>query len=281
MKNGLSKIILFIIILLLVLLCGVGYCYLKTDIFKTPDELFKKYLSKNVNQIVSSNSDVLSNVVKRMSEEEFEDNLKIKVNLEKIIGEENLDSFDEEELEQIKDGYSIDFVLKSDPNNSKSELNTSIKYGEYESTLKSYISQEQLGLQLDEINNKYLVVKNEKLKDLFKKFGVDEKTLEEIPDKIISDIDYDESAEKVKNLEEKYTKRLLEQISEDKYKIEKKVSVNYNNQNYIANKYTLSLTDKEASNIVLTTIKELVDDPDFLSLVPEDESDEFKNHKRI
>ena len=29
MKNGLSKIILFIIILLLVLLCGVGYCYLK------------------------------------------------------------------------------------------------------------------------------------------------------------------------------------------------------------------------------------------------------------
>ena len=232
---------------------------------------------KNINQVTETNFEPLGSAFNKMSTEQFEDDLNIKVNLEKLYGEDALEYLDEDELENIKDGYSINFALKSDPQNSKAELNTTMKYLEKKSELKTLVTEDEFGIQLDELNEKYLIVKNEKLKELFKKFGVSEELLEDIPDKIITDVNYVEKAEQVKALEEKYINRFFAQISEDKYKIEKKVSINYNGQDYIGNKYTLSLTDREASQILLTTVKELLDDPELLNLVSEDEKENFED----
>ena len=259
-----------------ILLGCTGYCYFKTDLFKTPDVLYKKYMAKSFNQIMNANYEPLGSALNRINNETFEDDLKIKINPEKLYDEDSLEYLSEEELEELKEGYIVDFILKSDPQNSKSELHVSMKSGEYESTLKTIISQEQIGMQLDELNENFLVIKNENLKNLFKKFGLSEKAIEEIPDKIIYDIDYNEKAEKINTLNEKYINRFFEQISEDKYKIEKKISIDYNGQSYTGNKYTLSITDKELSQILLTTIKELIEDPEFLNIIPEKDKEDFE-----
>ena len=273
MKNGLSKIIIFILILLAILLCVIGYCYFKTDLFKTPDVLFKKYLSKNVTQVLETNYEPLGSAIKRMNNETFEDDLKIKIDASKMSGEDLNESTGEDE---DNESYTLNFTLKSDPQTKKASLDSNIQVGEYESTINSLITTDEFAVQIDELNEKYFVIQNKNLKELFKKFGLTDDKLKDVPDKIITDVNYEEQSAKVKTLEEKYINKFFEQISEDKYSIEKKVNVEFNGANYTANKYTLTLTNKEASRIVLTICKELIEDPEFIDLIPENDKSEFE-----
>ena len=128
MKNGLSKIIIFILILLAILLCVIGYCYFKTDLFKTPDVLFKKYLSKNVTQVLETNYEPLGSAIKRMNNETFEDDLKIKIDASKMSGEDLNESTGEDE---DNESYTLNFTLKSDPQTKKASLDSNIQVGEY------------------------------------------------------------------------------------------------------------------------------------------------------
>ena len=273
MKNGLSKIIIFILILLAILLCVIGYCYFKTDLFKTPDVLFKKYLSKNVTQVLETNYEPLGSAIKRMNNETFEDDLKIKIDASKMSGEDLNESTGEDE---DNESYTLNFTLKSDPQTKKASLDSNIQVGEYESTINSLVTTDEFAVQIDELNEKYFVIQNKNLKELFKKFGLTDDKLKDVPDKIITDVNYEEQSAKVKTLEEKYINKFFEQISEDKYSIEKKVNVEFNGANYTANKYTLTLTNKEASRIVLTICKELIEDPEFIDLIPENDKSEFE-----
>ena len=273
MKNGLSKIIIFILILLAILLCVIGYCYFKTDLFKTPDVLFKKYLSKNVTQVLETNYEPLGSAIKRMNNETFEDDLKIKIDASKMSGEDLNESTEEDE---DNESYTLNFTLKSDPQTKKASLDSNIQVGEYESTINSLVTTDEFAVQIDELNEKYFVIQNKNLKELFKKFGLTDDKLKDVPDKIITDVNYEEQSAKVKTLEEKYINKFFEQISEDKYSIEKKVNVEFNGANYTANKYTLTLTNKEASRIVLTICKELIEDPEFIDLIPENDKSEFE-----
>ena len=273
MKKGLSKIIIFIIILLAILLCVIGYCYFKTDLFKTPDVLFKKYLSKNVTQVLETNYEPLENAIKRMNNEAFEDNLKIKIDASKMSGEDLNESTEEDE---DNESYTLNFTLKSDPQTKKASLDSNIQVGEYESTINSLITTDEFAVQIDELNEKYFVIQNKDLKELFKKFGLTDEQLKDVPDKIITDVNYEEQSAKIKTLEEKYINKFFEQIGEDKYSIEKKVNVEFNGSNYTANKYTLTLINKEASRIVLAICKELIEDPEFIGLIPENDKAEFE-----
>ncbi len=260
----------------MIFLCGVGYCYFKTDLFKTPDVLFKKYLSKNVTQIMNSNYEPWGSAIEKMSKEAFEDDLKIEVDMKKLYGDEDLELLDEEELEGLENNYLIDFKVKSDIQKQQAELNAEFQMGEYASKLNTLVTTEEMALQLDELNEKYFVIQNKELKKLFEKFGLSDDELDELPDKIITDINYDEQIEKIKSLEEKYTNKIFDLIPEEKYSIEKKVNIEYNGENYTANKYALTLTDKEVANIFLTVFKELIDDQEFLSLISEEEKEEFE-----
>lgn len=66
MKQGKAKkIILIIIILLLIILGGYAYAYLATDIFKTPEELFTKYLANNVEQLKDFNLKPFDETIKK------------------------------------------------------------------------------------------------------------------------------------------------------------------------------------------------------------------------
>ena len=55
--NGkkIKTIVAIILVLFVIIGCALAYAYVQTDIFKTPEQLFKKYLAKNVEELKTTN----------------------------------------------------------------------------------------------------------------------------------------------------------------------------------------------------------------------------------
>ena len=76
-KEKAKKIILVVIIILLILLGGMVYAYFATDIFKTPKQLFVKYLANNITQLSEFNLEPYNETFKKMEENKTEIDLDI------------------------------------------------------------------------------------------------------------------------------------------------------------------------------------------------------------
>ncbi len=263
MKQGKAKkIILIIIILLLIILGGYAYAYLATDIFKTPEELFTKYLANNVEQLKDFNLKPFDETIKKMVTDPAE--LNIDVNCKS----------DEPEVE-----VKLDVNVKSDPVNKKESFAMEIKNnGNHFLAFDSIVTSDAFGIHVKELHDKYITVENRDLKKLAETFGLDEETIDQIPDKIPEGkVLSDEDIETLKNLKEKYCKRILEQIDSSYYSVEKDVTVNVNGTDIKANKYALTMSEKEFLTIILNTLDELIADPDFVGLYENDSQlDEIK-----
>ncbi len=263
MKQGKAKkIILIIIILLLIILGGYAYAYLATDIFKTPEELFTKYLANNVEQLKDFNLKPFDETIKKMVTDPAE--LNIDVNCKS----------DEPEVE-----VKLDVNVKSDPVNKKESFTMEMKNnGNHFLAFDSIVTSDAFGIHVKELHDKYITVENRDLKKLAETFGLDEETIDQIPDKIPEGkVLSDEDIETLKNLKEKYCKRILEQIDSSYYSVEKDVTVNVNGTDIKANKYALTMSEKEFLTIILNTLDELIADPDFVGLYENDSQlDEIK-----
>lgn len=248
MKQGKAKkIILIIIILLLIILGGYAYAYLATDIFKTPEELFTKYLANNVEQLKDFNLKPFDETIKKMVTDPAE--------------------------------LNIDVNCKSDPVNKKESFTMEMKNnGNHFLAFDSIVTSDAFGIHVKELHDKYITVENRDLKKLAETFGLDEETIDQIPDKIPEGkVLSDEDIETLKNLKEKYCKRILEQIDSSYYSVEKDVTVNVNGTDIKANKYALTMSEKEFLTIILNTLDELIADPDFVGLYENDSQlDEIK-----
>lgn len=269
MKKSNTKIILIIVLILLIALGGAAFCVFKTDMFKSPEQLFKKYLANNVTQIEDFNFEPFNKIFERMETESSSTKLNI----------EYKDSYSEETMK-------LAFNVKSDFQNKAGLINIKANMGEYNDDASLYYSNNKLGLQTDLLHEKYLIIENRDLKELAKKFGFTEDQIEEIPDKISDELlnitENEEKIAKINELQTKYINRFFEQITEDKFSVEKKVQTEVNGNSITTNKYSVNLTDKELATMLSTTLKELANDPELLSLNTENSEelekaiDEFK-----
>lgn len=261
MKQGKAKkIILVIIILLLIILGGYAYAYLATDIFKTPEELFTKYLANNVQQLKDFNLKPFDETFKKMVTDTVEFNLDVDYTVDEADANVNVN-------------------LKSDPTNKKESFGMEVKNnGKHYFALDSIITEDAFGLHMKELHDKYITIENRDLKKLAKTFNLDEETINQIPDKIPeTKVLSEEDMETLKNLKDRYCKRLLEQIDTSCYSIEKNVTVNVNESELKANKYALTMSVKEFMTVILNTLNELMEDSDFTGLYEEtSQIDELK-----
>lgn len=256
MKQGKAKaIILIIIILLLIILGGCAYAYLATDIFKTPEELFTKYLANNIEQLKEFNLKPFDETIEKMVTDPAD------INADIVFTSDN-----------PKTKGSANINIKSDPVNKKESFGIEVKNDEdYFFGIDAIITNEAFGLHLKEAHDKYITVENRDLKKLAKTLNLDEEMIEQIPDKIpetkaISD----EDIETLKKLNDKYFKRLSEQIDASYYAVEKDVTVDVNGTEVKANKYTLTMSSKEFCTVILNTLDELFEDPEFTGLYEDD-----------
>lgn len=264
MKKVTKKVISVVVVLLILLVAAGVYAYVGTDLLKSDKQLFYKYMGKNLDTITDMN---LAPYRK----------MDTKDKTYKMSGE-----FSSEALKEIT-GADKEIRLKlevlSDSKNKKASGNYKILLGGKDFLGIDYINNnDKYGIKVDEITDeKYIVVENNNLKELAKRFGIED--VSEIPDKIDTELlenDKKIDEKKLEKIKDKYTKLIDDKISDDKYTKEE-VELNIKDEILKTKKYSLTLTEKELYDIAYEFLNTLKDDTDtiefFLSLIYEDEID--------
>lgn len=263
MKKVTKKVISVVVLLILLVAAGV-YAYVGTDLLKSDKQLFYKYMGKNLDTITDMN---LAPYRK----------MDTKDKTYKMSGE-----FSSEALKEITGAdkeIRLKFEVLSDSKNKKASGNYKILLGGKDFLGIDYINNnDRYGIKVDEITDeKYIVVENNNLKELAKRFGIED--VSEIPDKIDTELlenDKKIDEKKLEKIKDKYTKLIDDKISDDKYTKEE-VELNIKDEMTKTKKYSLTLTEKELYDIAYEFLNTLKDDTDtiefFLSLIYEDEID--------
>lgn len=247
MRKGYGVIVLLLITIIIGLLAGGAYAFFMTDLFKTPDQLFKKYLLSSVLDLTQAEFKPYNEILNKMSEETMK--------MEYVSSDSNGDN-------EIKVGYL------SDPTNQKlkMDLSMTVEGNDYLSA-SAIITESIFGIQMKDIHEKYLALENRDLKAFAENIGVDGETSQNIPNQItFSEKFTEEEKEVLKEILTKYVSKINEAINAENYVAEKQIAVNVNNQSLTADKYSLIIDEKEFSTLILNTVVELLSDKEFLTI---------------
>ena len=254
-KKGLM--IAIIVTIIIIVIAGLGFVYLATDLFKSNEQLFYKYVEKN------------AEIAKIFQSKSMEESSKWKEeNVYTTTGEVSLSS-DEEEVQKALDSIKVTVDAKTDNKNKNAISNIAIKYQNNDFFKVSYVrNQDKYALRSDEIATGYIGIENKDLKKFMQKLGVMDTTT--IPDKLEA-TDWKEiftlTEQESKNIQEIYSKVLSDSIEKEKYTKASKVKANVNGVEYISNKYTLSLTEKELAVLQKNILTALSQDSITLNLI--------------
>lgn len=265
MKNSRRVKPLFIILLLILLILGLAlggvYVYLMTDLFKTPEQLFKKYMISNVIQLTQTNFEPFNEISERSEEEVTQYLLDLGIDIPGILSSES---------EKI----DVDLKLTTDIPNRNEELELVIDKNEKEFFKGSLaLTDETFGIKVPDLYDKYVAVENRDFKKMAKTFNLSEEYINMIPDKIPSEMS-EEDRLKIEALASKYVTKIVEQFGENTYIAEKDIKININSKDIETDRYTLAIESKSLYTVVTTAVKELLDDPEFAALYKDRISDE-------
>ena len=200
-----KKIIIITILIIVVLLGGIAYAYFATDLFKTDKEMFFSYITEEKLE-TEFNSEKLIEYYEKQETTPYESDGKI-----------SIDTTGTEELEGMN-GTTITFEGKTNNSQKAFEQKATLDLAQgYSVPVNIKRDGETFGIQADILGeDKYIAIRNEDLKELVERFGID---TEYIPEKIeFNTFTKDE----LKQLVEKYYQFLHEELTDDMFTREKK-----------------------------------------------------------
>lgn len=258
MRTRQLELIIIVLMMAIILLGGIfAYLYFATDVLKTNNQLFFKYLS----QFVASEEGFLDNNLSAYFQKKrtgkYEDSGKFYMDI-------NIEGEDTEMLTVLND-FNIEYSGKIDNISRKNEQDICINYSkDVNFPIKYKYTNETLGIQTDYISSKYLGIENKNLKEFAKKFGITD--TDTIPDTI--DI-YEQ--EENNNLFT-FTEQEKEQII-NTYKtiIEGKLA-NKEYKKTVENEvtsYSVEITNKEARELIVLCLEKLKTDTIILPKIEE------------
>lgn len=261
--------ILIVIILVVLLIIGITLIllYLNTDMFKSNQTLFGKYLGKN-----SDNIKALENIFNNTSYSEqlktssYNDNIEANINYTQGIGTTNENT--NNSINQLK--VTVDG--QTDNNTGYDYRNLKLlKNDEQVSQVELLHSSNNYGIKFTDLFNQYVASENTNLKDLFKKIGYTDEELQNIPDTItlnediLNELKF--SDDEISSLEEKYVGIVAQNVSKENFSKQSKQTVTINGQNYIANAYVLTLTKEQLNNIYINLLQNIEQDETILGKI--------------
>lgn len=205
-----KKILLLILTLILLIGVGVAYAYFETDAFKTEKQLFFSYMMSD-EMLKCFENEKIEEYMQKQQTVPFSNQGEITL---KAQGQE-LES--DQNIEMLNNS-KISFEGKTNIDKKMAEQEISINFAQaFTVPINLKVSDNALGLQSGFLHSKYIAVRNENLKQLFEKLGLDS---EEIPDKIeFSKNEF--TAEELEKLEETYLTILYENLDESLFAKEK------------------------------------------------------------
>lgn len=263
MRNKSKLVIAISVIVVIVIAIVIGLLlYLKTDIFKSNQELFFRYALQNgeilEDFVIYSQNEVLDNIKKSEHTTDTNFNFQL-VSNDPQIANQTIPARN----------FSMNYSKKADPVNNKASSETTINFLTRELFKLKYIQDGNLyALKSDEVVNKYLAFNNSNLKGLAKKFELED--ISKIPNQI-EKVDFKEllklTDEEKEYLYTKYINVINKNVSKEKYKKQTNVTININDRDIITNAYTLELTKQEWTNLIISILQETLQDNQTLNIL--------------
>lgn len=180
----------------------------------------------------------------------------------------NTDISEAKQLKEILNKSKITYTVSAIPKQSKSYSNIGLTYDGNEITkFEGLAVEENYGLKCTDLYDKYIYVENNNLKTLAKKFGISSTS---IPDKIETVDIYDllyvskDTREKIKDT---YYNVLDEKLEDKMFSAQKNIETTVNGESVKVNAYSLTVTEGELYDILISLFGTLKNDDTTLDLI--------------
>lgn len=251
-------IVIVIILLILLLLGGVfAYLYFATDLFKTNQQLFFKYLSQNsdVANFMPDTNYIQQKQTLSQRPYEFSGDVTFECS--------NVPDSD------IYNQISIAFEGKNDATNQKRKQTTTIKNGEESIFEWNYLKNGNLeALASDEVVNKYVAMESPSLSKVLALFGnniLSSMTTEQVTVDFSAFNTFNEQEKK--ELQQKYLPIFLNEIPAESYQKQKDVVITLGDEKLTTNQYEITLSETELSKVTIALLETLRDDQVLLGKI--------------
>lgn len=256
-RKGKGCLVVILLFLLIIALGVGGVCvYLFTDLFKTPEQLFKKYLILGATEVTKTNIQPYNDLGTRLLSEPTEATIN--------FGMKQLDS---------ETDIKIKYLADLNATIQKIDVDAKVNDEDF-FDFNLYMDAEMIGLKVDDLHDKYFALENAGLQDFAKNFVTDEEVLAQIPDSLFAETNpmTQEEKEKMSALGIKYLTQVTNQIGTENYIVENNITATVNGASVTANKYTVSMKTKDLLKIISTEVNNFLNDPEFLALYKGDEA---------
>ena len=255
MKSKKRLVIAIIIILILVLaIAGAvfAYVYIKTDTFRTDQELFAKYISQNAETLQKfSDSQTIKQYDNLRNVEKFESNTKIKTTY----------SEGGEVSNAINNLYGT-IVMQKDATDDYFYADGQVILDE-QKYLESEIIKDKAayGIRFTDVVKQFVTVKDDnKFNDVASDIGIDSAKLEKIMNGIdgtVKATDAIATEDETETLKNKYMQLVIDAIKQGKFASNKKAVITYNNNTINTKAYSVSLTSEQVENLLVQILNNL------------------------
>lgn len=247
--RGRKKVIIIIITIIILLLLAGGtfaFLFLKTDLFKSPQQMFYKYALQDIDEIkqMITSQDSLD------EQKNYITNGNVKV------------SFEEESL-KLFNNFQITEEGKSDVLNQKSVYNVNLKYGDEDIITTEVLKKDNLyGITSKEVlNGGYIIAEDNNLRELAAELGVENANI--LPNSISDIFNFDINSIDINP----YLNIIYNNISKENFSKEKDMSILYNQANVTVDSYKLNLTQGDINNLKNLLLNQLKEDQNVLNIL--------------
>lgn len=256
MRSNRNIIIVISVVLTLVVMGVVmAYLFLKTDVFKSKQELFEKYFSQNAEAFEKiTDLTTVENLKKLKDENKYEVNTNIKV-IHSEGGEisnplNNLGvKLDIQKNDEVKYAYIHGQVLYEDEEYIEAEL---IK------------EEEVYGVRFTDAVNQFVSVKNdENLESIANIIGIDMLDLQEIMNIIDGNWSSDD-IQQMYRVKDKYVNIVTDTFLAGTFKKQKNAIITYNGASVNTNAYSVSLSNEQIKDMLIKILSNAKNENEIL-----------------
>ncbi len=263
------RLVLIIIIVLILVILATTFLvlYLNTDMFKSNQTLFVKYIGKNADNLKALESIINETEYEgQLTTTPYNINMEATVNYTQNIGttEENANNG----INQLK----LTVEGQTDNNNGYDYRNIKLLKSDEQVAQVEYLhSSNNYGVKFSDLFNQFLVSENTNLKELFRKMGYTDEQLQNIPDTVslntefLNEIRF--SDEELTSLGNKYVSIIGQNISTENFSKQSRQAITINGQNYITNAYVLTLTKEQLNTIYINLLQAVEQDETILNKI--------------
>ncbi len=254
-----KSIVIFLMIIMIVIISVGITLYVTTDVFKSDEELFKKYISQDLENIMDvfdiSDEEEIIDIIQS---NDYINQTKVKLN---YLENEN----DQEEIYTISEDGTI--------NNSeeKSYKNIEITYNdEILSKIELLQEQDLYGFRLSNLVQQFVTMRNDNMDYFISSMGYNGQYFSDILHRVDLSGLFQFSDEDIQNITNTYAKIIFSDISAKSYSSKRNALITLNNgQSVETNSYSLTITKNELDKIYKRILNQVESDNLILSKLDE------------